>query len=365
MFAQFLLSIAISLAAPADVVAGEAFSSRHQPERSGWGPDPGTPHELRMSNQESLPQDVQSDLNALNGAFELIPGGLEAIRWWSGSPDGTVVVAAKSTGRDAEEPTGVWIWPHWREADNVLHYEQFSRAQILSNHHVRLIHWAPQSSAHVRIVDLRHPDASFHFSGFATHMLRIADNDRWACLTTDGQLVSGFLCHADGDWMQHVAQIPLDDMPLKELAFLHGGDVLLIELEVEPGRRQVRSYVFPENDDPVHIDTIDGSIWGPRSTFGDVGIFGRATDRRNSDRMIAFMVDERGDITIKRVSFHAADERPSDRPSPSGKFVTTYSGGGLLPIRNHIRRTPLADPNEPIPPRPDASFGGGPGWLSW
>src|SRR5690554_2000505 len=88
----FIVSALMVIAASSHIHAGEAYSLLHQPGRPAWGPDPGTPHEIILGDQNNLPQDVQADLAALNAAFAAIPGGLEAIQSWDGSPDGKVVV---------------------------------------------------------------------------------------------------------------------------------------------------------------------------------------------------------------------------------------------------------------------------------
>jgi hypothetical protein len=356
-----------SIATSAALVAGahgqftEAYGGLGRVTGAGQGEAPqGGFVGIVLGNQAQMPPEVVQDLAELNQALPQ-PARTGQTRFAIEHPINGRAVSVellREPGEALTDPLGVWIWPNWREAGNVLHFDQYSRVRWLSNYHVWLMHRPSQGAWRSRVVDIRAPTQPFKFTGFKGGMLRVADNGRWACVTNKGTLVVGRLDINDEQWMTHVITVPVQE-PIEDMVFLHNGSVLIVMHRPPQGEDVLSSFLLGEETATL-VMTMEGTCHSYRSAMQDRSFFGYVPAH---EEIGLFAVTTQGVMAWQSAGYESSgDERPINN-SPSGKYARTQKRDFIGGIAYAMRRTPLADPNDPLPedhPNTTGSI-----WLSW
>lgn len=356
-------SVILSLAWVSTVAAApltEAFGGFSRVTGGGVGFAPqGGYTGIVLGNHADMPPAAQQDLIELNLALPApIRSGELSFYGGNQSQDGMgFAVSLWNHAASQSKPPGVWIWPDWRDAANVVHFTEFNNFEWLSNHHVRLNNRNSDSAPNHRVIHLDAPTEHFKFTGFQLDFLRAADNGRWACLTNRGTLVVGQLDHGDPQWMTNVIQIPLSD-PVSGLLFVQGGNVLMVETKVGENRR-LSSYALSPTAAQL-VQTVDGSYSSEHDLVSTDGFFG-TNHPQGSDDLKLFTVTAGGVISVTPVSFDASEV--SVTVSPSGKYVLTQKRAWDGGIDYFMRKTPKAAADDPLPVEPPQTRGAL--WLSW
>ncbi len=249
----------------------------------------GHPRGIVLGDRSRMPAEVAADLAALNQALPEAArsGTLDFVVKHSLNGRAVSVELRLEPRQQVTEPLGVWIWPNWRNAANVLHFDQYSEVRWLSNHHVSLMHRPDRGGWYSRVFDVRAPHRPFQFTGFKLEWLRVADNGRWACVANDGALIVGRLDYDDDQWMTRVVTIPVPaEEPIKSLMFLHGGTVLVhnatapaAEGRAAGDRCVLRTFVLGDGTATAAM-TMEGINHSSRAVLKDQHFFGYVPEQQ-------------------------------------------------------------------------------------
>ena len=320
---------------------------------------------LTMNDESEQSAAIRQDLSELSDAISTNVGNLELVTVRS-TPNGRTLAATKSNYvSDPVEPLGVWIWPDWRNAANVIHVPNFSQIKVLSNFHFYLTH-DPRKHGGERttcVIDWRNPQHLFEFKRFKRHLLRIADNGRWACPTSAGALVVGWLDANDPGWAEHTFAIPLTTEP-RALMFTGNGSQLIVE--TTDGENVLHSFVVTDNA-AIPTDTELGYMYSDTLPLADDAFVAVVPPVPGGvNKMVT--VGANAAMTISTLEWDAdGDENPRGA-SPSGKYIVTQSRAWPPgTIQTRMRKSPKAGANDPMPsmPQTHSEIGGGEMWLSW
>ncbi len=303
------------------------------------------PRRFTFSDHEIISSNVREGLSRFGDAVQNLPYDLRGLRHSLSSSGKAVAVYRYLVDgmwhlATPPPPTGVWIWPDWRDGDSFIHIEAYSNAEFLSNRHVKLRH-----GMNTVIIEYTAPERRFNWWPELAK-LRVADNGRWAGLTRDGRVFVGQLEREDS--LENGEAVKLGESP-KDLLLLRDGDVLVVETDAEC----IRTITFSTGG---QVDSMRGLILGVGwdDTFLVI--------RRNEPGLVYVSVSSEGELEAHPMRYLRRERAHS--PSPSGRFFLTYRDGwapGMIHTR--IRRTPKADRSQPLPalPRGVRSLD----WLSW
>jgi len=324
-----------------------------------------------LGDETRQPPAVLEDLHELGDAIVAQGVNLET-DWVLASPNGRSVVACKRRGwRYTGAPTGVWCWPDWRNAQAFIHVPDHSEGGFLSNHHLRIKHHPVDGVGwSSRVIDWRNPNHRFHFADHKPHMIRVADNGRWACETLDGKVATGWLNPHDPQWLQHAIAVPVEG-EVSGLMLRNHGSILVVDLNPEesmPGRECVKTFRLTATH-AIEAASITAYLHTDDSTLADDS-FILVISRPRVDQCMMATADHDGGVTLHKFRMDQnqwIDESPVCQ-SPSGKYTTTqHTGffGGIGYVR--LRKTPKAGPDDPLPSFPVSheDIGGGEFWLAW
>jgi len=353
---MWLVVITIALSLMTHATAGEALVGMWPSDHH----DPAAQRQLVLGDMPEIPAEVQADAVAFSAVYDaLVPGSTNLRRI---SPNGRAMAFGTFSGSsDEDEPSGVYVWPDWRDAQNVITFEGFSRVKFRSNHHIYLLHWPEGQSPQSKFVDIRQPDVSFYFSDYWRHLVRITDDGRWAGVTIGGTLRVGQLDPDDPETSQQTTIIDLPDgAEVANLMHRRGGDILIVQFKDDT----MRSYPATGG---AALDTTQGGMSHENLVIGDHRFYGW---NDATEGVIVFSVDADGAFTWEQWPFMAGmgGEGPVST-SPSGRYVITKRH--VMPpgaVDYKIRKTPLADDDDPMPQRPvihPAGRTGSFGWLTW
>ncbi len=342
----------------------------YQPYVPGGGEDPGTPIRLVAGDQHTLPQDVQDDIVAINHAIEATTGAIfrQSIE---SSPNGRSILVQKGPGQSDEYPEGIWIWPYWRDADEMIDLSgQYEHAKWLSNYHLLLRNDGGSKDFHV--IDWRQPEQAYALTTeYRRATVRVADNGRWACETRNNELRVGMLDPDHDDWAESYAAIEID-APIDQMMFMHAGDILVLQCDPEGAEKEIRIYRIDDLGElQLASSHVGGRVHG-HTTLGRHHFFARTWEGEfdvfefGGDELVVFSIDSSGQISsMVPVDYeHDGRETPT-RVSPSWHFTRTQRRNLIGGIVYDMRRTPLAEPDAPIPSGTHGNRPGPPLWISW
>jgi hypothetical protein len=281
--------------------------------------------------EQDAPAHVQNGLNQFRNALKAKRDTLTKPRIVI-SPDGKSVVLHGFREDDQESKT--FFWPDWRHADKVDEYELYFRGggRFLSTRFVY--------SGEREVWD-RSDDTWYKAPPVDVLKFDVAGDRRWVGLANNKQTVRLGRLTIDGPVQEHEFKL---DGYAREIAWARDGAFFLVDVIRGPVR------IFNADGEPTA--TLKGE-WRLKAQVNDSHFF---VSRSFAN---AALMEIQPDGAIER-----GEERKmacrADRASPSGKYVT-----GLGPRRSGDRydvdRTPLCDPQFPLPPRPPY----GTRWIAW
>ena len=335
----------------------------------------GGKDKLVLGTENNPPDEVRQDLeklsekiDSLDIAFYRNDGALIVSR------DGKRILhqTNSDTSRiqvrhDSDDPTGVTVWPDWRDATNTLFFPEASRGQWLSPHHVLLGHWTPSVSLSA-IVDIRNPAFAFDINGSI-------QDCRWSpqnvAINSMGQIIGA--TKGCGLWIgnlnqdEEVIEGHFVEMPAS-VCDVHSIDDRWHILQTNEGQDS-RIFIF-DSDNELITTEITGYLSGMCGQFHtDGNRLGRRSFYFESPegRKIG-SVDESGHLQLQEWDSTLSVMMPS----PSGTVVYARNTT-QYPLRSTIANTPVAPPNSSTPIFPTEPKG--PlgihkhmdliGWLTW
>ena len=332
------------------------------PAHTGESPAGITGGELILGEVPEAPAAVRADVEAFNAVYgTLVPGGTDNHEV---SPNGRAVAVGRYTHqRDGgSEPHGVYVWPDWRDAQNVIIFEDFEQVEFRSNHHVYLLYWPRGQSPRTKFVDLRHPEVRFQFSDYWRRLVSIADDGRWAGVTIGGTLRVGRLDPDDPEISRQTTVIDLPEgAEVERLMHRRGGDILVVQFK----GGTIRSYPAAGG---APLDTTQGGFGSQNLMVGDHRFYGW---NDATEGAILFSVEADGTFTWEQWPFMAGvRDWGAVWGSPSGRYVVMKRRVWPGNVEYKIRKTPLADDGAPVPriTHPeirDDQLGWLMGWLTW
>lgn len=314
---------------------------------------------IKLGDIPEVPPDLLADLAAFNASLAVVP---EHLRYIAVSPNGRAFGIAHSPTSD--EPTGIWIWPNWRESSPTT-FPDFSYFEFLSNSHVYLSYRGPDTPLQSRIAAIGDPETLHSLPGVSRSALRVLDDGRWASTSTEsGQLLVGELDPENVDaGADEAVVVPFEfEGSIENLAWGSGGDFIIVEIVDNDGSRTLKVF---DTDSFEMTDTVDGWMYSSRGQLlGQDHFYGGYEDDD-----VVYRLLPTGQLEWQSRAF-AQDEDPANW-SPSGWFTTNYQRVGVGIHETKIRRTVLADPDAPLPTWPTHEVDGNEQlagrylWLAW
>lgn len=162
---------------------------------------PVTPQsgEFMLENTVGLPESVLADVIELYSAIDAlpIPASQRDIRTSSDGRSVCVTIVNPLVGNelDQEGPTGVWIFPDWRDASTVRFYPNFSRVRLLNGQYAMLIYDRP-GDINTTIVDVNQLPIGeetnyWRVRGMWRDSIHVGSNGFWAGINWSNTLHTG------------------------------------------------------------------------------------------------------------------------------------------------------------------------------
>lgn len=373
-FVFVLMTVNVALTAPPTESMAGLWHADYEDPKAGCF--------VKLGDYPPVPADVQADVDAFNQSLLGAPVHLRE-GWIATSPNG-LAFGIGSIAR-SDEPLGVWIWPNWRDATPII-FEQYNYFSFVShaNRYVVLYGSRGIDSAPTVVVDLQDPETFYPLPGVtkSRRYLHVTDEGRWAGVAAARTtlLVGQLDPEQPNDGAEEAEEILLPEAGrVDNLGWVRNGEFLVVEVQLDA--TDVLKLFVIRGDDLTVVDSAENArMFFGGSTEGDTSFFGGMNAQR------AFItVSSDGELSGQPTGFpQEADgrERPA-AASPSGWFTMTYwdkveivpdeDGVDMLTerIETEIRRTPLADPEEPLPTWPTHEVDGEEltagiyFWLSW
>lgn len=347
------------------LLAVPLVAAAEQPEESIagiWRLDHGDGTEVRtilLGDTPEVPPEVLADLEAFNTSLAQIP---EELRFVATSPNGRGFGIAHHP--NSPEPTGVWVWPNWRDASPIV-FEDFSFFGFHSNEYVYLQYGEPGERLTSRVAKVTEPDIIYTLPGVSRRHLRVLDDGRWASMATGtGQLIIGQLePEQPGAGADDATAVPLEfEGTINNLAWVRSGDYLVVEITIADDHqlKVINTATL------ALVDASDGQLFFGRPVYLD------------QSRLYGYHEDERAVLKVLatgQVQWEPCfldDHDAVAGVSPSGQFVMTYWQPGFdAPREAKIRASDLAPPDVQLPTWPEHEVAGEEViagryfWLSW
>jgi len=281
--------------------------------------------------EQDAPARVQHDLNQFRNALNAKRDTLTKPRIVI-SPDGKSFVLHGF--REDDQESIMFFWSDWRHADQVDEYELYFRGggRFLSN---RFVYCGE------REIRDRSNDTWYKAPPVDVLKFDVAGDLRWVGLANDKKTVRLGRLTVDGPVQEHEFKL---DGYARRIAWARDGAFFLVDVIRGPVR------IFDTNGEPAA--TLNGE-WRLQAQVNKSHFF----VSRSFAHAALMEIDSDG--SIERGQERKMKCR-ADRASPSGHYVI-----GLGPRRSGDRydvdRTPLCDPQFPLPPRPPY----GTRWIAW
>lgn len=330
---------------------------------------------VQLSSGEAIPAAVSADLADLDRKFDELALPLNGkngalVCSWDGR--GLLHQVPRDTSEiriepDGATPTGVTIWPDWRNCDETLKYPEASRGWWLSRHHVRLAHVSPNGDVLHVIVDVRAPKRAFDvprkIAGCAWRNTNVGVTDAGiiAGATVDCGLWIGKLNEGGGDLAGTLFPLAA---PICNVLVLNDRWIIAQTAESPLSRL----FVVDATTGVVTAE-FAGRLTGLCGQISTAGC-------RLGERAFSFLrtsgsgictVSPSGDLSVQSCS---SDLAPIF-PSPSGAEMYGLTPGWPS-ARYSVERTPLAIAGTTTTPVPTGAGSGGAhehiqvaGWLTW
>ncbi len=327
-----------------------------------WRLDQGGGTQVRvvlLGDTPAVPPDVAVDLEEFNASLADVP---EELTYIATSRNGRAFGVSHAS-RQSPEPTGVWVWPNWRDATPVV-FEQFSYFGFHSNVHVYLQYEVPGTRGESRVAKITEPDIIYSLPGVIRRHLRILDDGRWvATAMGTGQLITGTLDPQHPNAGADVATtVPVEfDGSIENLAWVRGGEFLVVD--IKNGNERDLKVIDAELFD--FVDSTNGQMPPSRPSYlDDERFFAYHDDERKVLRILAS-----GQILWEADALEDNDSGAA--VSPSGQFALTYWRPDFDTTEAKIRKTHLASPEVSVPTWPqyevddEKIIAGRYFWLTW
>jgi hypothetical protein len=318
---------------------------------------------LHFSADDAIPTEAIADLEELESAVAHIYRSWKARHpqgWFTEldvSPNGCGI-SLYSSDFFRNEPTGVWVWPDWRDANRQFSFPDYTKATWLSDDHLLLEHRivdevTPRNEVvfHFdrRVIDVQRPDvilAAPAATGGARPQA-VDHSHRWYAIDANHDLISGELNIANSD-----EPIRVIDHAVDTVALLHNATIVAVT-------KFDRTVVTYSTNSYSRLDFVANAHG--MSFVTDVGFMAR----RDGESVF---VEAKADGKLNAHRLHWAGGVGNERPfaiSPDGNWTLTWRDtwyGGLKvriqPVRGQAESKPKA------PAIPDFPRGHLKGWLS-
>jgi hypothetical protein len=316
---------------------------------------PGSTELLRLPRDKTIPRQIVRNVAELGHVvskiskewkndwlqFKIAPGGERVLIY--------------ASHYDFPDPTGVWIWPAWRNTSTYIVFRNFSNASFVSSDHVLLEEWIVD---HVTtdnevvghwnrlVVDLR--GTAKNFMSPQCRPFAVDKCNNWYAIDANRRIRCGQLDNP----VNENGRI-LIDMPVTSASILHDSSILAIST----ANGTVETYSLKDAKLLRRIST----------TVTDSQIINGGFVSQVNNRLVCLRINPSGDIvSYEPVWLNDTGNERIFLTSPDGQWALTWSDtwyGGLK-----VKLRPLADDvnaRPKIPPMPSFPAGFLLGWLVW
>ncbi len=337
-----------------------------------WGRHGEVPR-IMVAQEESLPKGVRVDLAALNAAISELPYPLTELHVFT-SPNGKSVVASKRTetqytSDNSVPPSGVWIWPDWRDATRIIEIPDYSNARFVRPSTYWLELTNPQPDAEKLLINMRSPDKRFVWRWQETQLLlwelRMIDDGHWAAIDRKGRVSVGVAKGPVDDWLSRGTQIPTDKVA-RTVLLARDDPIVVVEFEDDSVETWSADCTRMLDQTPAYKSIRQIRLAQLNENEAFFGWSGRSGDSR-----MLVNVAEDGAMRFGDCPGWLHEISPMSY-APSGRYVicskSVFPPGA---VKSSVRRTISDSEARALPPYPKMN---GPvvrvdapaiGWLAW